>query len=285
MRLVILLVLVLLLVVGGRGDPECPAKDNTKEGWAREFPDPCQDFSSDCSACEDKCHDADFSHWMEKNCAQTCGICTPAQSEIVVSSRNTGATICWTYGQGYADQDILESLIPYTTMKDCSDRCLAIPECGGAAVTEYFTLPKYCELAIAGASLTSKDKYFGGPRACFDDNQGDGCEDYWSSCDTYGGCCESSCPYLQRLMTSVCIQTCGFCADWTIIEGQKSKGNALHDDMDLEEAKAYCIEQGAACAGLSCKRNNNKCSAMDAVDDTKSKASFDIYQKYQSYIY
>ena len=296
----------------------CPARPNSDEPVATgpeviELLERCQDRSRTCGECSEKCGDKTYSHWIEKNCAKTCGFCViqpevPLQRNMLKSEN----VLCWQQHGGYDDKDIYHS-VPFTSMNDCRDLCFADDECVGVHTTHFDRVPRNCELANGGDLAVSKRNayYFGAKRQCLEDNPTPDCTDHMNqqSCRGYSGVCNSDCPTWKRLMPSVCRKTCKFCSEedeenkeneedgedeeeededenitWQKFEGKRivtNKNNILKSDLSLEKAKAECVTFGEECAGLSCKRKkrNSKCEVLRNIDNQRGHNKYVVYIK------
>ena len=281
-------------------EDKCPARPNSEEEFATGSEvigllENCEDKSKKCGKCSDKCEDAGFSRWMEKNCAKTCGICVdPAEMFMVKNLQDNDNVLCWKLNGGYEYEHIYHSVL-FTSMNDCRDLCFADDQCVGVHTTHFDKVPRYCELA-SGGELTVSVNYpyfFGASRQCLEDHPNPDCTDHWTEmyCSGYKRTCTSNCPTWIRLMHSVCRKTCELCSNedtdqitWTEIEGKKigkKKNNVLESDLSLEDAKDACVKWGDECGGLSCKRKkkSNICELLRNIDNYRTHEKYSVYAK------
>lgn len=86
--LVSLCLLLAIQQVQGSEDA-CPALPNSEMSWSRSRglidainEGRCLDISDKCGECAEQCLDPAYSHWIDKYCAKTCGLCQD-EAELV----------------------------------------------------------------------------------------------------------------------------------------------------------------------------------------------------------
>ena len=285
MKVIVLLCAVLVLESNAKGSEKksCPAISNDKVGWSKGKDlisalneGKCIDLSNQCGQCTDLCMNPAYTHWIDKWCAKTCGLC---KDEAELVKRQSG-TFCWEANKGYGGTDVLKK-VAFTSVYDCEKQCLKDSKCVGASITEFNRSPAYCILAKSGARGTRSNQ-FGAEKSCMRQSPLKPCSDAWNRCSCcMRNMCRSSCPYYKALLSKVCRKTCGYCneeenenadVEWKEMDDIKLVGKVIQKKLTLKEAKEVC----ATCGGINCKKG--KCMVVGDIKKQKKKKGFTAYK-------